>query len=323
MAIKRAGETAAVDTEVQAAAAAAESPESRQAHDDSSAAAAALEANVAAQDVAVEVVTEVQQAQQAEQEVASQACGDDVLEEEEAEEPAPAAPAADTAAQAAQAQAGQAVAPANSNTAMANTAAGRSNFFKQIVQELNDEGFEGVELDYSSFLNVTLNKQIESSEGHELPNSGFVVRIASSRLKYCFRNNNPVEDEVEVAYSYDPNAATDPASPVYEAIQKWKQEGLDLAPGKDGVKIYTEVMAMMVEDGLEGDEKGTLVGRLITLQVAPTSKGRWAGYLAQLKMQGKTPSDVLTRCRRGKKIESGKFPFFPWDFIYAGEAPAL
>lgn len=187
-------------------------------------------------------------------------------------------------------------------------------FLKQIMEELEAEGFVG-DLDYSSFLNITLNKQIESSEGHELPNSGFLVRLASSKKKYCFRNNNPVEDEVEVAYSYDRNADKDPESPVAKAIAKWREEGLELAD----VKEYIEVLAMILDDKVEGEQAGELNGKLITIQVPPTSQGRWAGYLTQLKLQKKQISEVITLARRGKKVESGKFPFYPWDFVCKGK----
>lgn len=212
----------------------------------------------------------------------------------------------------------QAVATVNQGGAPAK-AVHQQGFLKQIMDSLAEEGFEGTELDYSSFLNVTLNKQIESSEGHELPNSGFLVRLASARKKYCFRNNNPVEDEVEVAYSYDIDAPNDPESPVAKAIAKWKEEGLDLAPGKDGVKEYLEVLAQILDDKVEGEKAGELNFKLITIQIPPTSQGRWAGYLTQLKLAKQNISDVVTLVRRGKKVESGKFPFYPWDFVCKGK----
>ena len=123
----------------------------------------------------------------------------------------------------------------------------QNNAISTAKEELAEEGFEGVDVDYSSFLGITLNKQFETSEGHELPNSGFLVRLAQSRKKYCFRNDNPVEDDVEVAYSYDRNADTDPESPVFAAVQKWHEEGLKV----DSVKEYLEVWAEMLEDNLD------------------------------------------------------------------------
>ena len=209
------------------------------------------------------------------------------------------------------------MAQATGSSALSNsTSRVKGAFLEQIIADLNAEGFEGVELDYSSFLNVVLNKNIETSEGHELPSSGFLVRLAGCRPKFCFRNDNPVEDEVEVAYSYDRKADEDPASPVYAKIQEWKEQGLKLAD----VKEYQEVLAIMLDDKLEGDQAGELNGKLITIQVAPTSKGRWSGYLTQLRMAGHPNiSGVKTLVRRGKKVESGKFPFFPWDFVCRGK----
>lgn len=243
----------------------------------------------------------------------SSAVLEDVPEEEEqlAEQP----PAVQNAAASTQGNTQQVAVPSATGSAV-SVAEKRSALMTQIISQLAEEGFEGTELDYSSFLNITLNKQIETSEGTELPNSGFLVRLAGSRLKYCFRNNNPVEDEVEVAYSYIKDDHLNPESEVAQKIAKWKEEGLELAD----VKVYTEVLAVMLDDKLDGDQAGELNGRLVTIQVAPTSRGRWAGYLAQLKMNNvKDVSGVATLVRRGKKVESGKFPFYPWDFVNKGK----
>lgn len=232
--------------------------------------------------------------------------------EEEDDEPAPTQAEVKQAAQDAGSTSNQ-VATAQQQTGVA---AQRTSVIDKNKAELEAEGFEGVDVDYSSFLNFTLNKQIESSEGHEMPNTGFLVRLAQSRAKYCFRNNNPVEDEVEVAYDYDPNAHKNPDSPVYAKIQEWREQGLDLGD----IKKYLEVWGEMVDDCLPDDNeaKGTLIGRLISIQVAPTSQGRFGGYVQGLKMRRQGPADVITRVRRGKKVESGKFPFYPWEFIKAG-----
>lgn len=203
------------------------------------------------------------------------------------------------------------IAPASETGTVAHR---QNNAIAQAKEALADDGFEGVDVDYSSFLGITLNKQFETSEGHELPNSGFLVRLAQSRKKYCFRNNNPVEDEIEVAYSYNRNDDQDPESAVGQAIAKWKEEGLEL----ESVKEYLEVWAEMLEDNLEGDQAGELVGRLVSMQISPTSKGRFGGYTVQLGLRNLKPGDVKTLVRRGKKIESGKFPFYPWEFVNKG-----
>lgn len=272
---------------------------------------AAEQAEAAKQPEAVAAEAPVEKAEAQVEDRAAESAS--VLEEEPvAEEPKE---------QPAQASTSTAITQANPSTGVAPSSRVQGAFLAQIMEDLREEGFEGTELDYSSFLNITLNKQIETSEGQELPNTGFLVRLASSRTKYCFRNNNPVEDEVEVAYSYDRDAHKDPESQVAKKIAEWKEQGLDLGD----VKEYVEVLAVMIDDKVEGDAAGELNGKLVTVQVAPTSKGRWAGYVAQLKMAGvKNVSDVKTLVRRGKKVESGKFPFYPWDFVNKGkiEQPA-
>lgn len=239
------------------------------------------------------------------------AASEAVLDEVVDEEPEPAAePVKETTA----------VAEKTGTTAV-STSRVQGAFLQSILQDLQAEGFEDTQLDYSSFLNITLNKVIETSEGQELPSTGFLVRLANARTKYCFRNNNPVEDEVEVAYSYDRNDDKVEGSVVHKAITKWREEGLELGD----VKEYKEVLAVMIDDAFNVDteQKGELNGKLITIQVAPTSQGRWGGFLTQLKLGGiKNISDAKVLVRRGKKVESGKFPFFPWDFVLKGRFEA-
>ena len=208
------------------------------------------EAGASTQQVEVEtVVDEALVADPVVETTADQAAEEPAATREEAsaavldEEPAPAAEAAATNAQAPQAETGTSIQPAAAgNTAVA--VHGRSSFFQQILADLAEEGFEGIELDYSSFLNVTLNKQIETSEGGELPNAGFKVRLASARKKYCFRNNNPVEDEVEVAYSYDLNAPNDPESVV---AQKIKEADQKLPEGVEAVRSLVAELKKLID----------------------------------------------------------------------------
>lgn len=238
------------------------------------------------------------------------AASESVLEDDPEPEPVAEQPKQESTAVAAQ-----------TGTTAVTTSRVQGAFLQQILADLQAEGFEDTQLDYSSFLNITLNKQIETSEGQELPNTGFLVRLANSRTKYCFRNNNPVEDEVEVAYSYNRGDDKIEGTPVHTAIKKWREEGLDLGD----VKEYKEVLAVMIDDsfGVDSDSKGELNGKLITIQVAPTSQGRWGGFLTQLKLAGmKNISDAKVLVRRGKKVESGKFPFYPWDFVLKGKFDA-
>lgn len=238
------------------------------------------------------------------------AASESVLEDDPEPEPVAEQPKQESTAVAAQ-----------TGTTAVTTSRVQGASLRQILADLQAEGFEDTQLDYSSFLNITLNKQIETSEGQELPNTGFLVRLANSRTKYCFRNNNPVEDEVEVAYSYNRGDDKIEGTPVHTAIKKWREEGLDLGD----VKEYKEVLAVMIDDsfGVDSDSKGELNGKLITIQVAPTSQGRWGGFLTQLKLAGmKNISDAKVLVRRGKKVESGKFPFYPWDFVLKGKFEA-
>jgi len=221
---------------------------------------------------------------------------DDVLESEEAEvvetpktKATDAEPGTDVAVKP------EAHLPAESHSAQA------------VIASLAQMGFEGLELDFSSFVGVVLNDgEFECTNGKVM--NEFGIRITKTRAKYAFRSNHEKDDDVEVVYSYDKNAATDPDSKVFEKIQEWKEEAADVKERKDYLEVWGTV-----EEVYEGDKE--MEGSMVTLSIPPTSKGRLAGHIVtQQANLGLEPSGYLTLIKKGEKVTGVTHPFYPWDF---------
>lgn len=184
---------------------------------------------------------------------------------------------------------------------------------KAALATLANAGFEGLDLDFSSFTSIVLNDgQFECSNGKTLPHEGFDCRITRTRKKYAFRSSHAEQKDVEVVYSYDMNDRNVPDSAVAKKIAEWREGGHDCKE----VKEYIEVWAMMENDGTKDRE---MDGELVMLSIPPTSKGRISGFLMTQQMKQLLPSDFITRVYRGEKVTRVDFPYYPWAFRLAAE----
>lgn len=178
------------------------------------------------------------------------------------------------------------------------------------MNELAQEGFEGLELDFSSFTGIVLNGGNFENAGTKQPlrSREFFVKVTRTRSKWAWKSNHDNDKDKVVVYSYDENAANDPDSKVAAAIAEWKKEGKNVGE----IKRYLEVWAFMVDCPEDAD----LNGCLVSMSIPPTSIGRMSGYLFTLKNLKKNLSDVTTRVSTGTKVTNVDFPFTPWDFHY-------
>ena len=181
---------------------------------------------------------------------------------------------------------------------------------KAVLNSLAEAGFEGLDLDFSSFTSIVLNDgQFECSNGKVLDSKGFKCRITRTRKKYAFRSNHLEAKDVEVVYSYELTDASRPDSNVAKKIAEWKADGHDMKE----VKEYLEVWGTMEDDMGDGEMNQSLV----MISIPPTSKGRISGYLATEQMKGHQPSDYITHFYRGEKVTKVDFPYYPWAFKVA------
>jgi len=176
-----------------------------------------------------------------------------------------------------------------------------------VLKELEEEGFEGLTIDWTSFPSISLKNEgwFEDFDGTNYGKE-FNCKLIKSTTRWVWRGV-PVEDnKKDVAFTYDRIRSQNGL--LIEDIKKdWE------ARGKTPVeKEYLEVMVEMVAPGEPYD------GELRILSVSPTSKGRYTGTMiknkAYAKAKGLATSDVITRVFVGPKVTKVQNPFYPWMF---------
>jgi len=179
----------------------------------------------------------------------------------------------------------------------------------QMIAEMADAGFEGLELGFGSFPIIALKTDGEFVDTEETSyDEEFLCIVNSSRVKYVVKNTRTenAKDE-ELVYSYDNETDTN-GLPIQATIDEWAEQGWGYES-----KPYTEVFATLV------DEEGN-PGNSVLLSIPKTSRTRFSGYCAQQRMRkGLMPNAYVTRCLVGAKIQNVDFPFYPWSFEFVGE----
>lgn len=179
-----------------------------------------------------------------------------------------------------------------------------------IVSQLEQSGFGGLEIDWTSFPTIVLNQgEFETSDGNALGVDSFTARMMQSRKRYVLRTKVADDDDAELAYTYDLSELSRPDSELALKVSQWKEEeGLDY-----DIKEYIESVAMVE------DENCSLNDEMVIIQIPPTSIGRFSGFLTKNALVKKQePSEYLTRFSKGDKVTKAKKPFYPWAFEYAG-----
>ena len=175
-----------------------------------------------------------------------------------------------------------------------------------VINELAEAGFEGLEINFTSFDTVTLDKASFTCSSGKTIKEDFEVQIQKTRNKYLIVSTHPDEDDREALYSYNPRAATEEPS-VVERIKAWHDE--------DGagfeVKKYIEALVIMEDDMSSGE----LNGEMMLLQIPPASIGKLSGHIVQNRLKGLgEPNAYTTVVGVGPKLGEGKKIYYPWTF---------
>jgi len=176
------------------------------------------------------------------------------------------------------------------------------------TREMEEAGFAGATLDWSSFSIVKLYQgEFCTGDGDDLGTDGFACKFLRSMDRFVFKEvGDDEDDDVDVFYTYDKNDQNTEGTEVFEKIKEWKEEGV-----KWEMKEYVEVLAMIVDPECELD------GNIVNLQISPASKGKYGGYIHTQKwVKQLGPDEYLTKVSRGKKITSGRFDYYPWKFSF-------
>ena len=175
------------------------------------------------------------------------------------------------------------------------------------VQDLAEAGFEGLEIDWTSFPTISLKTEgvFVDIEGQDYGTS-FDCRIMGSKKRYVYRAVPVQDNKRDVAFSYD-KETTHNGKAVAEVMAEWKALGKHIEE-----KEYLEVMLEMVAPGESYDGEYRLVS------ISPTSKGRFSKHAMVAHARGNgDPSAVVTRISVGPKVTKVQNPFYPFHFEIA------
>jgi hypothetical protein len=182
----------------------------------------------------------------------------------------------------------------------------------EIANALAEQGFAPLTFDYHSFVNIKLQSEFEGPEGVILPSDGFYVSLTSSRPKWAATSKHVNDKEREAVFVYDKRDLVDPNSKLYEAVQRWKEQGVGWE-----WKDYLDVYCTMLHDGL--GEK-SFEGQFCVLSLPRTSIGKFNVFISSLTAKYKMPlKDLVVKVLRGPKITDAVKPYYPWKFESAGK----
>lgn len=190
-------------------------------------------------------------------------------------------------------------------------AASRAGSQVSVMKEMEDAGFGGGHIDFTSFTNVVLKDgefQLVGTTKSFSATAGFDGVILQSQAKWAMRVGG--DDDADVIFAYNKADFSNPETESGVKVAEWREEGL-----RPELKEYAELFVLV--EAVHADECKELVGDAVVVQVSPMSIGRWAGYkFKQRGRHGLNPDGYVTRFVRGEKVTAAKFPFYPWDFKF-------
>lgn len=174
-----------------------------------------------------------------------------------------------------------------------------------LVDQLADEGFEGLEAGYFSFTSIKLDKgDFVTSDGDDLAEDAFNVVLMESKARWAYAESK--EDDADCYFSYD-QVHTTSGEELAPILAEWKAEDKGLPPKK-----YVDLTVQVVS--------GTLADQVAILQISPASVQKLTGYMGLLRYKGLNPREVLTTVKVGKKITNrNKDTYYPWAFDLASK----
>lgn len=169
------------------------------------------------------------------------------------------------------------------------------------------EGFEGLELDWTSFPTISLKNTglFEDTDG-TVYGSEFRAKIIGSRPRYIYRalTRGVVDDNRnDTAFSHDRATSTRGAS-IAQLKAMWEAQGKEVEE-----KRYTELQLIMDAPSAPYDGEWRLAS------IPEMSRGRFSGFFMQLShLTNGNPQDTSVRFYAGDKVMKAKQPFIPWAF---------
>jgi hypothetical protein len=172
---------------------------------------------------------------------------------------------------------------------------------------LAEQGISDIKIDFTSFPIITLNNGQFSSAQFKNFGTEFEMIYMDKRDTFLLKGedvNAPRDKKVEPELVYSDDGLhdnTDDHKPLADYIEEWKAKGWAWEK-----KEYTLVIGTMV-GGVHDDE-------IVQLQVSPSSRGAFGGYLYTLGVKGLKAREVVTKVSMGAELGSGVKAYNPWVF---------
>jgi hypothetical protein len=194
----------------------------------------------------------------------------------------------------------------------------RTSASAQFKSEMEEAGFEGMNVTGMSFDRVKLHEGkfvMGSGEGISLGES-FDMQLLSTRDQFIVRQFDG--DDAKVFFSYDPQGRTlTDGKSSEEILNDWKEDGYGTPEQPLDIKKYLEGMAVLINR--QDEHEGTVV----SLSIPPASAPRLAGAAVIARQKFKAlPSEVVIRAKVGSLIKKGNTSFRPWVFVAVGRLDA-
>lgn len=183
------------------------------------------------------------------------------------------------------------------------------------MDELQKEGFEGLELGFGAFPSVVLNSegQMQTGDGKVLGDH-FTGTVEASKEKFLIKNTKCDKRDEDFFYVFDKNWASNPQAldsqgrNPHDKIKEWEGKGWGYE-----VKKYLDLCVILTTAATTaGGEVILDEGDMVLAQIPKTSIARFSGYAARTGLAGLR--SVPTKFAVGQKITQVDYPYYPWDF---------
>ena len=207
----------------------------------------------------------------------------------------------------------QEVAARTTSTAVATTQP--STGMGQRMDELANEGYEGLELGFGAFPSIVLNSegQLQTGDG-KLLGDHIIGTVDASKQKFLVKNTKCDKREEDFFYVFDQNWATNPKAidsqgrNPHDKIKEWEAKGWGYE-----VKKYLDLCVILTRPATEASGVEILSeGDMVLVQIPKTSISRFSGYAARAGLAALR--SVPTKFSVGQKITGVDYPYYPWDF---------
>lgn len=212
-------------------------------------------------------------------------------------------------------QQSQAVANRQESTAVSTATRGSENYFKQLIEQMAQDGQEGLEMGFGVFPVISLDKGEFKVGDEDMGDSSFQGVPLMSKPKFCYRTVGVTDKEAEVIFADSDTEHLDERSAVSVKLAEWKEKW---ESSSWECKQYQDVFLYVTKC----PDKPELEEQLCQLSVAPQSVKLYTRACLQATGRGRKPHECVFEVGVGEKVR-GEFDYYPWAFKAIGSCQRL